>query len=81
MEDCVIDGPTVDGGHSVTKITCDKVPCLEGNYWVGSGGPADRFYGEYLNDLTMCPQKEEMEAAVQTANKRHFKFKLTEKDN
>jgi hypothetical protein len=79
MKDCVIDGPSVKGGHSVTKITCNKVTCLEGSYWVGSGGPGERFIGTYLNDLTKCPQKEEMEAAVQTANKAQIKkFKLRE---
>jgi hypothetical protein len=81
MEDCVIDGPTVEGGHSVTKITCDKVPCLERSQWDWSGGPAERFFGKYLKDLSKCPGKNEMEAAVQTASKWQIKkFKLTGSD-
>jgi hypothetical protein len=81
MEDCVIDGPTVEGGNSVTKITCGKVQCLAGSHWVGSGGPAERFYGEYLNDLAKCLEIREMKHTVQVATGFQVKkFELTESD-
>jgi hypothetical protein len=80
MEDCVIKGPSGNESEfAKTKITCSDVPCLEGSHWIGSGGPAERFIGNYLNDLSKCPGKEEMEAAVRKASQWPIKkFKLRE---
>jgi hypothetical protein len=70
MKDCVIDG--LSGKESEFGriiITCNKVQCLEGSHWVGSGGPTELFFGaKYLNDLTMCPDIKDMEAAVLMEN-------------
>jgi hypothetical protein len=59
--------------------------CLNGVTWVGDGsGLSQRFDGEFSNSL-MCPNLEDMKAAVLKANDRssdpglrQLKFKLKE---